>query len=238
MMDEKIRQTAEYVEKRLRNFESAHDWRHVQKVWRNAKIIALSERADLVVVELAALLHDIADYKFHGGDESIGHKLAEDWLISIDIDDVIVMIYPHILEIFRNISYMGPTEKEHKISVEHAVVHDADRLEAIGAIGIARTFAFGGYSGHEIFNPEIKPNLKMSRQQYKQNTSPTINHFFEKLLLVKERMLTETGKRLAQERHEFMKEFLHEFFNEWYMSEEIPNDWIELITPLATDNTL
>ena len=225
-MDGKIIQTAEFIEQRFRNFESAHQWWHIQKVWKNAKIIASCEKANLVVVEFAALLHDIADYKFYKGDENIGCELAEDWLRSIDVDNEIVV---HVLEIIRNISYLGPTEKEHKLSVEHAVVQDADRLEAIGAIGIARTFAFGGYSGREIFNPEITPNLRMSRLQYKQNKSPTINHFFEKLLLVKEKMLTETGKKLAQERHVFMEEFLHTFFKEWYMGETIPDDWTHLI---------
>jgi uncharacterized protein len=201
-----INKTADFVRDTLENAEGGHDWWHIHRVWHNAKLIAEAERADLLVVELAALLHDIADSKFHDGNEEIGPAVAGDFLRSINVEQV--------QQIIRHISFKSGFEKSKFRSLELAIVQDADRLDAIGAIGIARAFSYGGFKGREIYNPEIKPNLNMTKAEYKNSVAPTINHFYEKLLLLKDRMNTATGKGLAEHRHNFMENYLKQFYSE------------------------
>jgi len=206
-----INKTTQFVQDTLKNAEGGHDWWHIYRVWTNAKLIAQTEQADLLTIELAALLHDIADSKFHNGDEEIGPKTAGDYLQSIDIDPDIIT---HVQNIIRYMSFKSGFDKPVFHSPELAIVQDADRLDAIGAIGIARAFSYGGFKGREIYNPEIKPDLDMSKEAYKNTTAPTINHFYEKLLLLKDKMNTETGKKLAQQRHAFMEDYLNQFYFE------------------------
>lgn len=206
-----INQTVEFVQDTLKNAESGHDWWHISRVWTNAKHIAQTEECDLLVVELAALLHDIADSKFHNGDEEIGPATAVKFLRSIAVDEHLT---EHVQQIIRHMSFKSSFDKTKFHSKELAVVQDADRLDAIGAIGIARAFTYGGFKNREIYNPNIKPNLSMSKEEYKNTTAPTINHFYEKLLLLKDKMNTQTGKQMALQRHTFMEDFLNQFYTE------------------------
>lgn len=208
---EVINKTIDFVRKTLANAEGGHDWWHIHRVWTNAKRIAQTERCNLLVVELAALLHDIADSKFHNGDEEVGPKTAGKFLKSIKID---LQVIEHVQQIIRYISFKSGFNKPTFSSNELSIVQDADRLDAIGAIGIARAFSYGGFKGREIFNPEIEPNLNMSKEQYKNSTAPSINHFYEKLLLLKDKMNTATGRQLAKQRHEFMELYLDQFYSE------------------------
>jgi len=207
-----IKETEIFVKETLRKSEGSHDWHHINRVLKNTRLILKTEKADSLICELAALLHDIADHKFHKGDETLGPKIAKDFLCSLNIENMIVT---QVVKIIENISYLGGHSKSNNFSKELAVVQDADRLDAIGAIGIARTFAYGGYKKREIYNPDIKPNLNMSKEEYKNSTAPTINHFYEKLLLLNDKMNTKTGKKLAQKRHDFMLHFLNQFYSEW-----------------------
>jgi uncharacterized protein len=206
-----INKTVQFVRSTLQNAEGGHDWWHIHRVHTNAKLIAAGENCDLLTVELAALLHDIADSKFHNGDEEIGPATAGDFLRSINIDEHIII---HVQQIIRHISFKSGFDKLSFQSPELSIVQDADRLDAIGAIGIARAFNYGGFKGREIYNPEIKPNLSMSKEEYKNTIAPSINHFYEKLLLLKDKMNTTTGKKLAEQRHAFMESYLQQFFME------------------------
>ena len=207
-----ISETAKYVKSVLTGAEAGHDWWHIKRVWNNAKLIGQTENADQFVVELAALLHDIADSKFHNGDEEIGPQKAGDFLKSIQVEEAVII---HIQQIIRNMSFKAGLGKIDFHSKELEIVQDADRLDAIGAIGIARAFTYGGFKGRELYNPEILPALNMSKKEYKNSTAPTINHFYEKLLLIKDKMNTETGRRIADKRHEFMLIYLEQFYREW-----------------------
>jgi len=206
-----INKTVQFVRNTLQNAEGGHDWWHIQRVHTNAKLIAATENCDLLTVELAALLHDIADSKFHNGDEEIGPSTAGNFLHSINIDEHIIV---HVQQIIRHISFKSGFDKLSFQSSELNIVQDADRLDAVGAIGIARAFSYGGFKGREIYNPEVKPNLNMSKEEYKNTTAPSINHFYEKLLLLKDKMNTATGKKLAEQRHAFMETYLQQFFME------------------------
>ena len=206
-----ILQTCEFVKTELAQAEAGHDWSHIERVWKNAMKIAAKENVDLFTVELAALLHDIADSKFHDGSENIGPEKACEFLSSINVD---LEIIDHVEQIIRNISFKGGNFERNFDSLELQVVQDADRLDAIGAIGIARTFHYGGFKNREIYNAEIPPQLNLTKEEYKASKSPTINHFYEKLLLLRDRMHTETGKELANQRHHFMEEFLRNFYAE------------------------
>ena len=206
-----IDKTVSFVRKTLENAEGGHDWWHIHRVWTNAKRIAQTEECDLLVVELAALLHDIADSKFHNGNEDIGPKTAGDFLRSINVDPA---INEHVQQIIRHISFKAGFDKAAFHSKELEIVQDADRLDAMGAIGIARAFSYGGFKGREIYNPEIAPNLNMSKEEYKNSAAPSINHFYEKLLLLKDKMNTLTGKQLAGQRHDFMELYLDQFYSE------------------------
>ena len=208
-----IEKTKHFVKSELHNAEGGHDWFHTERVFNNALLIAKSEIADINVVALAALLHDIADSKFHNGDETIGPKKASQFLLKNNVDSVII---EHVVKIIENMSFKKTFDDEQRFkSKELDVVQDADRLDAIGAVGIARCFNYGGFKNRALYNPEIKPNLNMTKEEYKNSDAPTINHFYEKLLLLKDQMNTKTGKRIAIKRHNFMLRFLEQFFEEW-----------------------
>lgn len=207
-----IEKTVVFVKNELKNAEGGHDWWHIERVWKNARTIAQTEPADLFIVELGALLHDIADSKFNDGNETIGVEKAQAFLKSLPVDDSVI---EHICRIITHISFKGGNFISEFFSVELAVVQDADRLDALGAIGIARTFNYGGFRGRELYNPSVKPALGMTKEEYKSSSAPTINHFYEKLLLLKDRMNTATGRKMAEERHQFMELYLSQFFREW-----------------------
>ena len=207
-----ILDTITFVKQELKNAEGGHDWWHIERVWKTAKHIAKTEQVDLLVVELSALLHDIADSKFHDGDESIGPQKASSFLHTLEIEENVIN---HVIHIIENISFKGGKEAQTFQSTELDVVQDADRLDALGAIGIARTFNYGGFKNREIYNPTIPSNLNMTKEEYKKSTAPSINHFYEKLLLLQELMNTATGKAMAAKRHQFMESYLEQFYSEW-----------------------
>ncbi|MER2998295.1 HD domain-containing protein [Pontibacter populi] len=210
--EEIIEKTAAYVKELLSGEGSGHDWWHILRVWNNAKTIAASENTDLFIVELAALLHDIGDHKFHNGDETIGPRMAAEWLGSLKVQNETIDL---ICTIIKELSFKGAGTTSDMSSIEGRIVQDADRLDAIGAIGIARSFAYGGHKSREMYNPTISPEMHDTFEAYKNSTAPTINHFYEKLLLLKDRMHTQTAKRMAQQRHEYMEAYLEQFFDEW-----------------------
>ena len=207
-----INKTTIFVKEQLADAEGGHDWFHIERVYTNALLISKGEKVDVLVVSLAALLHDIADSKFHDGDEAIGPKTAREFLFSLNVDSSVI---EHVINIIKNISFKGGNITQEFNSLELDVVQDADRLDAIGAIGIARCFNYGGFKNRTLYNPEIKPNLKMAKEEYKNSNAPTVNHFYEKLLLLKDKMNTVTAKKIALERHRFMETFLKQFYKEW-----------------------
>ena len=207
-----ILKTIDFVKTTLSDAEGGHDWWHIYRVWKTAKHIANYEDVDIFIVELGALLHDIADSKFHDGDEEIGPKRARKFLESIQVHQDSII---HVEKIISNISFKGGKLTQKFKSPELDVIQDADRLDALGAIGIARTFNYGGHKGRSIYNPEIKPNLQLTKEEYKNSDAPTLNHFYEKLLLLKDLMNTETGRKMAEERHNFMLAYLDQFYKEW-----------------------
>jgi uncharacterized protein len=209
-----IANTITFVKKELKDAEGGHDWFHIERVFKNALLIAKEESVAIFVVSLGALLHDIADSKFYNGDETIGPKMATEFLKKQKVN---TETSTHIINIIKYISFKNSFEKGTKIftSKELEVVQDADRLDAIGAIGIARCFNYGGFKNRALFNPAILPNLTMTKEQYKNSDAPTINHFYEKLLLLKDQMNTASGKKIAAQRHTFMETYLQQFYNEW-----------------------
>ncbi len=207
-----INKTIIFVKSKLKNAEGGHDWFHIERVYKNALQIAEGEVCDEIVVKLGALLHDIADSKFHNGDETIGPKIAGEFLETENVDQTTIQ---HVIKIIENISFKGGNTEKTFSSIELDIVQDADRLDAIGAIGIARAFNYGGFKNRPLFNPNIAPNLHMSKEEYKNSQAPTLNHFYEKLLLLKDKMNTETGKQIAKERHRYMEGFLSQFYAEW-----------------------
>ncbi len=209
---ELISKTEEYIRDKLEGEGSGHDWWHIHRVRNTALKLAKEENADPFVVELAALLHDIADHKFHNGDEEIGPATARSWLKDLEIEEPDI---EHVCEIIRDVSFKGAEVATPMKTIEGKVVQDADRLDALGAIGIARAFAYGGYKERELYNPDIKPEKHDSFEAYKKSTGPTINHFYEKLFLLKDRMNTDSGKKEAEKRHQFMRKFVERFLAEW-----------------------
>ncbi|CAM3575006.1 HD domain-containing protein [Flavobacterium gelidilacus] len=207
-----IDKTILFVKEQLQNAEGGHDWFHIERVFKNALLIAEDEACNLEIVKLGALLHDIADSKFHNGDETVGPKVARYFLEKENVDEEIII---HVLNIIENISFKGGNFDKKFSSKELEIVQDADRLDALGAIGIARTFNYGGFKNRPIYNPNIAPRLNMSKEEYKNSEAPTLNHFYEKLLLLKDKMNTDSGKKIAQERHYFMEKFLSQFYAEW-----------------------
>jgi len=208
-----IEETIAFVKETLKGAEGGHDWFHIQRVFKNTLLIAKDEKVDVLVVSLGALLHDIADAKFNAGDETVGPQMAQEFLSSLEVDKKVL---DHVVKIIENISFKSSLDKKKRFaSIELQVVQDADRLDAIGAIGIARAFNYGGFKNRELYNPEIAPNLQMTKEEYKKSKAPTINHFYEKLLLLKDKMNTESGKKLAEKRHQFMLGYLEQFYTEW-----------------------
>jgi uncharacterized protein len=211
-MQDIIAQTINFVKNELKNAEAGHDWFHIERVYKTAQTINAVEKGNGLVVALAALLHDIADSKFNNGDEEIGPLKAGEFLLSIGIDKE---ISNEVKEIIKNLSFKASFGEITYQSKELNIVQDADRLDAIGAIGIARAFTYGGYKNRVLYDPSIAPNLKMSKEEYKNTVAPTINHFYEKLLLLKDLMKTITGKEMATKRHQFMLTYLDHFYSEW-----------------------
>jgi len=207
-----ISNTIGFVKETLKNAEGGHDWFHIERVYNNSLLIAKTENVNELVIALGALLHDIADSKFHNGDETVGPKLAREFLFKQNVDSIII---EHVINIIKNISFKGGNETQKFKSVELDVVQDADRLDAIGAIGIARCFNYGGFKNRKLFDSSILPNMNMTKEEYKTSTTPTINHFYEKLLLLKDRMNTKSGKRIAIKRHQYMEQYLEQFYAEW-----------------------
>ncbi|TDT46516.1 uncharacterized protein CLV90_0570 [Maribacter spongiicola] len=213
-----VEETITFVKETLKNAEGGHDWFHIQRVFNNSMLIAKDEDdVNLLVVSLGALLHDIADAKFNNGDEALGPKMAENFLLSLAVPKRTIN---HVTNIIKYSSFKasltdGKMKKKLFTSKELKVVQDADRLDAIGAIGIARAFNYGGFKNRALYDPSIPPNLEMSKEEYKKSEAPSLNHFYEKLLLLKDKMNTETGKRLAEERHQYMIDFLEQFYQEW-----------------------
>ncbi|WP_414458239.1 HD domain-containing protein [Flavobacterium sp. NG2] len=212
MSQDLISKTITFVKDKLQSAEGGHDWFHIERVYKNALLIAKEEECDLTIVKLSALLHDIADSKFHDGDEAIGPKTARLFLESENVDESIIV---HVLNIIENISFKGGKVEQKFSSKELDIVQDADRLDAIGAIGIARAFNYGGFKNRGMYDPQIAPNMNMSKEEYKNSQAPTINHFYEKLLLLKDKMNTTSGKKIAEERHRYMEGFLSQFYAEW-----------------------
>ncbi|MCJ8152329.1 HD domain-containing protein [Chryseobacterium sp. SSA4.19] len=211
-MENLIENTVEFVKKKLEGAEAGHDWFHIERVWKLSKKIAVTENCNVEVVELAALLHDIADPKFHNGDETIALHVSREFLEGQNVPENVIV---QVIYIIKNISFKNRGEVPENIPIELKIVQDADRIDAIGAIGIARTFNFGGFKNNLMYDPHIEPKLNMSKEEYKKSNGTTINHFYEKLLLLKDLMNTEEGKQIAGERHDFMLNFLDQFYKEW-----------------------
>ncbi|MBV1924270.1 MAG: HD domain-containing protein [Flavobacteriaceae bacterium] len=207
-----IEHTIAFVKKELENAEGGHDWFHIERVYKNTLLISKTEKVDLLIVSLGALLHDIADSKFHNGDETVGPRKAKAFLEKENVSSEVIQ---HVIDIIENISFKGGNKVQKFTSKELDVVQDADRLDAIGAIGIARCFNYGGFKNRKLYDPEIAPKLEMSPEEYKASNAPTINHFYEKLLLLKDKMNTDSGKKIALKRHQYMTEFLTQFYGEW-----------------------
>lgn len=207
-----IRHTEDFVRERLSDDSSGHDWYHVDRVRRSAVMIGAAEGADLVLVELAALLHDVADWKFHDGDDEVGPRVAGEWLTSQGVEPDVIA---HVQAIIRELSFKGAGVVTSPATLEGKVVQDADRLDAIGAIGVARTFAYGGHKGQPMYDPHKRPTMHDSFAAYKSSDGTTINHFYEKLLLLKDRLNTDTARQIARSRHQFMEQFLAQFYREW-----------------------
>ncbi|KAA5547777.1 HD domain-containing protein [Adhaeribacter rhizoryzae] len=219
--EEIILTTADYIKEKFAGEGSGHDWWHIYRVWQNALYLAKNEQADLLVVQLGALLHDVADWKFYGGDETVGEKMAREYLEKLQVPELVIA---PVCQIINEISFKGAGVNTPMSTLEGAIVQDADRLDAIGAIGIARAFAYGGFKHREMHNPNILPENHTSFAAYKKNTGPTINHFYEKLLLLKDRMNTATGRQLAEDRHQYMLNFLEQFYQEWNINVELEKE--------------
>ncbi len=211
-----IAKTEHFMVSEFRTEGSGHDWFHVDRVRKMALRIGTPEGCDLFVTEMAALLHDLDDWKLTGSwrmeSGTSGASRAEKWLAELEVEPV---TSGHILRIIEEVSYKGAGTETPVSSKEAAVVQDADRLDAMGAIGIARTFAYGGNKSRLIYDPSVEPVMHGDFQSYRKSTAPTINHFYEKLLLLKDRMNTTTAGRIAEERHQFMEVYLRQFKEEW-----------------------
>ncbi|WP_298424145.1 HD domain-containing protein [uncultured Kordia sp.] len=207
-----IEKTISFVQETLKNAEGGHDWFHIERVYKNALLIAKEENVNEFIVSLGALLHDIADSKFHNGDETVGPKVAREFLESLQVSEAVII---HVEQIISNISFKGGNFNQKFTSPELDVIQDADRIDAIGAIGIARCFNYGGFKNRKLYDPAVPVNLNMTKAAYKKSTAPTINHFYEKLLLLKDKMNTSTGQKIAEQRHAYMEQFLEQFYAEW-----------------------
>lgn len=209
-----IEATKTFVKTTLKDAEGGHDWFHTERVYNNALLISKGETVDELVIALGALLHDIADSKFNDGDDTVGPKIAGEFLLKQNVSTKVIN---HVIKIIENVSFSSNIDNASEFkSKELEVIQDADRLDALGAIGIARTFNYGGFKNKALYNPDIKPNLNLTKDEYKKSTAPTINHFYEKLLLLKDKMNTKTGRKIAEERHNYMVDFLKQFYAEWH----------------------
>lgn len=213
-----IQQALEFTKSKLQQDTTGHDDWHAIRVWQLAKKISAYEQCNRLVTELAAILHDIDDWKFNGGDIDKGGQVAKQFLLSIDVPDEIAT---QVADIITEISFKGANAATPDLSIEAKIVQDADRLDALGAIGIARAFACGNAFKQKIHEPEILPTLHDSFEQYKNKRSTSINHFYEKLLLLKDRLHTDTAKKLATQRHQYMEDFLRQFNSEWHETTEV-----------------
>ncbi len=211
-----IQNTIQFVKEMLKDAEAGHDWFHTERVWKLAQKIALKEGGDSLIIQLGALLHDIADPKFHNGDETLALRIANDFLQTQNLDSQQI---EQVLFIIKNISFKNRNEAPTHKNIELQIVQDADRLDAIGALGIARTFNFGGFKNNLMYHPEIPPRINLSKEDYKKSNGTTINHFYEKLLLLRDLMNTPTAHQMAEERHNFMLIFLEQFYKEWNLTE-------------------
>lgn len=211
-----IQNTIQFVKEMLKDAEAGHDWFHTERVWKLAQKIALKEGGDSLIIQLGALLHDIADPKFHNGDETLALCIANDFLQTQNLDSQQI---EQVLFIIKNISFKNRNEAPTHKNIELQIVQDADRLDAIGALGIARTFNFGGFKNNLMYHPEIPPRINLSKEDYKKSNGTTINHFYEKLLLLRDLMNTPTAYQMAEERHNFMLIFLEQFYKEWNLTE-------------------
>ena len=209
---ELINKTIQLVKEKLEGTESGHDWFHIERVWKLSLKIQEKEGGDKLIIELAALLHDIADPKFHNGDETIATKIVTEFLTEQKVDTETI---EKVIFIIENMSFKNRNDAPKDLPLELKIVQDADRLDAIGAIGIARTFNFGGYKNNLMYHPDIEPKLAQSKEEYKKSNGTTINHFYEKLLLLKDLLNTKTAQEIAEHRHQFMLQFLDEFYKEW-----------------------
>lgn len=207
-----IEKTIQFVKQQLHGAEGGHDWFHIERVYKNAVLIGEGEQCNMLIVQLGTLLHDVADSKFHNGDETVGPRVARTFLESENVDEETLT---HVIAIIENISFKGGNFEKKFSSIELDIVQDADRLDAIGAIGIARAFNYGGFKNRALHDPAVEPKMQQTKEEYKKTTAPTITHFYEKLLLLKDRMNTETGRKLAEGRHAYMEDFLAQFYAEW-----------------------
>ncbi len=213
MNNDIIKETLSFVKETLANAEGGHDWFHIERVWKTARFLCKKEEAgDLLTIELAALLHDISDAKFNGGDETLGSRMARTFLEQQELDPEKV---EHIQTIIKHVSFKGGFPQDQIKTIEFQIVQDADRLDAIGAIGIARAFNYGGFKNRPIHDPQKGQQVYKDSKAYHKSDAPTINHFYEKLLKLKDLMNTETGKMMAEQRHRYMLEFLDQFYDEW-----------------------
>lgn|SRR5690606_10162320 len=213
-----IQKTIDFVKATLHDAEAGHDWWHIRRVWKNTQLILKQHQADRLVCELAALLHDVADAKFHNGDEEIGPQIATKFLQDQALDPALIS---QVVYVIRHLSYKNSLEESTPRTPELDVVQDADRLDAMGAIGIARAFHYGGYKNREIYNPAIPAQIHLDKESYKTSNAPTINHFHEKLLRLKDLMNTSSAKQMAEQRHIFMEAFLQQFYAEWGDANEV-----------------
>jgi uncharacterized protein len=211
-MNDLIEKVAQFIKDKFEENEGSHDWYHIERVWKLAKLIQQSEGGDLLVIELAALLHDVSDHKYNGGDWNKGSQLTKEILLNFNAP---LELAEKVEKAVSQVSYKGARVTDSSDSLEARIVQDADRLDAIGAIGIARAFAFGGSKNRPLYVPDLNPVLHQSADEYKNSVSHTVNHFYEKLLLLKDRMHTVTAKNCAIDRHAFMEKFLNEFYSEW-----------------------
>jgi len=211
-MQSLIDRTIRFVQTTLAQAEAGHDWFHIERVYKTALTLNEEEKGDPLVVALAALLHDIADPKFNEGDENKGPNMAAAFLSA---ESLPTETADHVVQIIRHMSFKNSFSERPFDSLELRIVQDADRLDAIGAIGIARAFTYGGYKNRVLYDPKIKPVSTHTKESYKQTQAPTINHFYEKLLLLKDRMNTATARKMAAPRHQLMLDFLEHFYQEW-----------------------
>ncbi len=211
-----IKKTEDFVKKTLAHDSSGHDWWHIFRVRKLSKYLCEKEGGDFFIIELAALLHDVADWKFHNGNEEVGIQKVRSFLEEQALDNNSI---EKICRIIGEVSFKGAGDSSSTSSLEAKIVQDADRLDALGAIGIARCFAYGGSKSREIYNPEIEPQLHKDFEEYKKAKGTTINHFYEKLLLLKDRMNTKTAEEMANQRHQIMEDYLQNFYKEWDIDE-------------------